>query len=95
MYISESEGANFWLSGLTDLFKNLFLDKAEAALQNWLGRALNPDSELKGFAKGVQKDFDAVNQAVINNITNGQVEGQVNKLKTIKRMSTVGPIFGS
>lgn len=67
-------------------FKNLFLDKAEGTLQNWLGRALNPNSELKSFAKGIQKDFDAVNQAVISDISNGQVEGQVNKLKNIKRM---------
>lgn len=71
---------------LTKNFKNLFLNKAEGTLLDWLTRALDTTSELQGFAKGIQKDFDAVNQAVISNISNGQVEGQVNKLKTVKRM---------
>ena len=71
---------------LTRDFKNLFLDKKEGALKQWLVRATDPDSELQNFAKGIQKDYDAVNQAVISNISNGQVEGQVNKLKNIKRM---------
>lgn len=51
-----------------------------------LAGALDPDSVLKNFAKGIQKDFDAVNQADICDFGNGQVEGQVNKLKNIKRM---------
>ncbi|PWJ54058.1 transposase, partial [Dyadobacter jejuensis] len=42
-------------------------------------------SALKGFAKGINQDYQAVNQAVISTISNGQVEGQVNRLKTIKR----------
>jgi len=40
---------------------------------------------LKSFAKGIDSDFEAVNQAVVSIISNGQVEGQVNRLKTIKR----------
>ena len=55
-------------------------------MQDWLNQALETTSELQGFAKGIQRDFDAVNQAVISNISNGQVEVQVNKLKTVKRM---------
>ncbi|PWJ51830.1 hypothetical protein CLV98_1374, partial [Dyadobacter jejuensis] len=38
-------------------------------------------SALKGFAKGINQDYQAVNQAVISTISNGQV----NRLKTIKR----------
>lgn len=45
-----------------------------------------PGSELRNFAKGIKKDYDAVDQAVTGNISNGQVEGQVNRLKNIKRM---------
>jgi len=71
---------------LTKNFKNLFVEKTEGSLQDWLNKALDSTSELQGFATGIQKDFDAVNQAVISNISNGQVEGQVNKLKTVKRM---------
>lgn len=71
---------------LTKNFKNLFSEKTEGSLQDWLTKALDSTSELQSFAKGIQKDFDAVNQAVISNVSNGQVEGQVNKLKTVKRM---------
>jgi len=31
------------------------------------------------------KEYEAVNNAVITNISNGQVEGQVNQIKNIKR----------
>lgn len=74
---------------LTKNFKNLFVEKTEGSLQDWLNKALDSTSELQGFATGIQKDFDAVNQAAISNISNGQVEGQVNKLKTVKRMMYV------
>lgn len=66
-------------------FKELFQSKSEGSLDSWLQEALMPESELKWFAKGMKADYDAVNQAVVSSISNGQVEGQVNKLKTIKR----------
>ena len=40
---------------------------------------------LKNFAKGLQQDYDAVKAAVSLKWSNGQVEGQVNRLKNIKR----------
>ena len=45
-------------------------------------------SELKAlasFAKGLDKDIEAVENAVSSNLSNGFVEGTVNKLKTTKR----------
>jgi transposase len=42
-------------------------------------------SFIKRFAKGIQSDFQAVNNAVTTPYSNGQVEGQVNRLKNIKR----------
>jgi transposase len=59
--------------------------KSAGSLSLWLQEALMPASELKWFAKGILADYEAVNQAVVSNISNGPVEGQVNKLKTIKR----------
>ncbi len=41
--------------------------------------------ELKGFAGGLLSDYQAVENALTLPWSNGQVEGQVNKLKTIKR----------
>jgi transposase len=66
-------------------FKELFHAKSAGSLSSWLQEALMPASELKWFAKGILADYEAVNQAVVSNISNGPVEGQVNKLKTIKR----------
>lgn len=41
--------------------------------------------ELRAFAVGLDRDFDAVRAALETPYSNGQVEGQVNRLKTIKR----------
>jgi transposase len=40
---------------------------------------------LKRFAKGIKEDFDAVRNALSFEWSQGQVEGQVNRLKLIKR----------
>jgi transposase len=66
-------------------FRQLFVAKAEGSLAEWIKLAVAEGSPLKGFAKGISQDYEAVNQAVVSTISNGQVEGQVNKLKTIKR----------
>ncbi len=60
--------------------------KDEDELTFWLNRAQNSQvKEMRGFAFGVTKDEAAVRQAVTNRWSNGQTEGQVNRLKTIKR----------
>ena len=51
----------------------------------WIDEAAMPECAIKGFAKNSIKDFAAINNAVITPFSNGQVEGQVNGLKTIKR----------
>jgi len=40
---------------------------------------------LASFAKGLEKDIEAVENAVSSNLSNRFVEGTVNKLKTTKR----------
>ena len=40
---------------------------------------------MRTFAKGLQEDQDAVRAALSHEWSNGQVEGQVNRLKTLKR----------
>lgn len=66
-------------------FKKLFQDKQEGSLQKWLDTIAESPSGIKTFAKGIKSDFQAVNNAVISPYSNGQVEGQVNRLKNIKR----------
>lgn len=41
--------------------------------------------KLQNFAISLQRDYDAVKAALVYDWSNGQVEGQVNRLKTIKR----------
>ena len=67
-------------------FKDFFKNKEEGSLEGWLTRTLQPESELKSFSRGIIHNYNAINQAVISAISNGQVEGKVNKLNNIKRM---------
>jgi transposase len=56
-----------------------------------LGRLAGPDSRdfpfapVVRFAYGLQQDISAVAAAVDTSWSSGQAEGQVNRLKTIKR----------
>jgi transposase len=55
-------------------------------LSDWLRKAEQSDvSELKSFAKGLREDESAVAAALSEAWSNGPVEGQVNRLKFIKR----------
>jgi putative DNA methylase len=53
------------------------------ALTPWLAAA--EQSELKSFTQGLRRDRDAVLAAVCFRWSNGPVEGQVNRLKLVKR----------
>ncbi|WP_102128610.1 ISL3 family transposase [Deinococcus planocerae] len=55
-------------------------------LRGWLSELEQSEvKELQAFAVGLDRDFDAVRAALETSYSNGQVEGQVNRLKTIKR----------
>ena len=41
--------------------------------------------ELRGFAEGLKQDEAAVKAALSSEWSNGQVEGRINRLKTLKR----------
>jgi len=54
--------------------------------ETWLNKALKcKAAEMRSFAKGLLTDFKAVHNPILLKWTNDQVEGQINKLKTIKR----------
>ncbi|MGN7202660.1 transposase [Pedobacter sp. SAFR-022] len=44
-----------------------------------------PKCGLRNFAKNLLKDYEAVNNALKTGTSNGQVEGQVKRIKNIKR----------
>lgn len=57
-----------------------------AALDVWMTQATNgPLAELRDFVVGLRRDEAAVRAAVELSWSNGQTEGQVNKLKMLKR----------
>jgi transposase len=57
--------------------------KAEAGLTPWIERARS--SLVASFASGVAKDEAAVRAAIISPWSNGQTEGQITRLKLVRR----------
>lgn len=67
-------------------FQDMMKQKKPELLDSWIEDTLNSDVEyLKRFAQGIKQDYDAVKAALTLVWSNGQVEGQVNRLKTLKR----------
>jgi transposase len=64
-------------------FQDIIRRKALAELDTWLPRARA--SLVAAFANGVSKDKDAVAAAIALPWSNGQTEGQICKLKLVKR----------
>jgi transposase len=71
---------------LTEAFAGLIRDHAPDRLDPWLQRAQNSMvRQLRRFAKHLLADYNAVRAAIESAWSNGLVEGQINRLKTIKR----------
>ncbi|WP_460972244.1 transposase [Spirosoma migulaei] len=67
-------------------FRQLMKSKQADKLDEWLTRCEATGLEvLRQFVRGIRQDYSAVKQAFCSEWSNGQVEGQVNRLKTIKR----------
>jgi transposase len=71
---------------LAQQFRQVFKDRKEENLRSWLAQALASGvPELDRFVTGIQRDYDAVEAAVVQPWSNGQVEGQVHRIKLLKR----------
>jgi transposase len=71
---------------LAEAFAGLVRDHAADRLDPWLRRAGESGvRRLRDFAKRLSADYDAVRAAVTLDWSNGQAEGQINRLKTLKR----------
>ncbi len=71
---------------LAQQFRRVFSDRDPDALTSWLAKSVASDiPELKRFVAGIQRDYEAVVAAVQQLWSNGQVEGQVHRLKLLKR----------
>lgn len=68
---------------LVDRFQELIRNRSATDFQAWLSEAAA--SPLASFAKGLTADQPAVTAALTEPWSNGQTEGQINRLKLIKR----------
>ncbi len=67
-------------------FISLVNQKKSEKLDSWLNQAYNSIlSPFNRFAKSLIEDYQAVKAAVTMRWSNGQVEGQINRLKMLKR----------
>lgn len=67
-------------------FETLLMRRSATSLDDWLRKARTSSiAEIKSFARGLTQDQSAVQAAVKYDWSQGQVEGQVNRLKLIKR----------
>ncbi len=65
-------------------FKTMMEQKKGTELENWCQKASQLNN-FKGFVRGIRQDFQAVRQAMSSVWSNGQTEGQVNRIKNLKR----------
>jgi len=71
---------------LAQEFIGLVQDRSLARLNAWLTTACQSVcTEVKRFAQGLRQDLAPIQNAVSLEWSNGQVEGQVNRLKMLKR----------
>jgi transposase len=71
---------------LVQKFTEMVREQQAEKLGEWMDQAENSGiQELKRFSKGLRNDFAAVKAALEYPWSNGPVEGQVNRLKLIKR----------
>jgi transposase len=68
-------------------FKEAVLSRDIPKFEKWIerGKKLNIP-ELNSFIAGLERDLEAVKNAVIYSYSNGLAEGSINKIKVIKRI---------
>lgn len=67
-------------------FRTLLMEHQRDQLGPWLERAASSSlAEFQAFADSLKRDREAVEWAIATRWSSGQVEGQVNRLKLIKR----------
>jgi len=67
-------------------FTHLVRQRAGTQLDDWIAKATaGPIKEIRGFAGGLRKDYDAVKAGITLAWSSGAVEGTVNRIKMIKR----------
>lgn len=67
-------------------FKGILSGREADPLPAWIDDAIETDlAPIERFARTLNRDIDAVRNAIELQWSNGQTEGQINRLKTLKR----------
>jgi transposase len=67
-------------------FRGILRSKDVEKFDNWLNDAQQSGIyAMHRFARTIRRDIDAVRNALTEGWSNGQTEGQINRLKTLKR----------
>ena len=84
--LREADAAVAAVYDLTQAFATMAREHTGDGLDAWLDEAAVCAAPALGrFANGLRADYDAVRAGLTEEWSNGQTEGQVNKLKLIKR----------
>jgi transposase len=68
-------------------FRDILNSKDESRLENWLTEVKRYNiHELNSFVRGIERDMEAVKNAIRSEFSNGIIEGVINKIKVIKRV---------
>lgn len=67
-------------------FQHMIRQRAPAMLESWLEAALASNvPDLHAFAAAIERDHAAVRAALVEEWSSGQIEGQITRVKLIKR----------
>ena len=67
-------------------YRDILTNQKVKLLDQWIEDAIDSGKQVLGnFAQHLMTDYDAIKNACSLEWSNGQVEGQVNRLKNIKR----------
>jgi transposase len=73
-------------TALAHRFMQLVRDRQAGQLNEWMSEVAGSQlPELKAFARGLEQDRAAIEAALREQWSNGQTEGQVHRLKLLKR----------
>ncbi len=68
-------------------FRQILQEKDDKALEEWIEQTKSYRiEELSRFVRGIERDLNAVKNAITMKFSNGVIEGIINKIKVIKRI---------
>lgn len=74
------------MRGFAMRFRGILRGGDADKLTTWIDDVIHSGIySMRRFGKSLRQDLDAVRNAIVEPWSNGQVEGQINRLKTLKR----------